>query len=91
MAGHQRTTRRPFTAERRRQFVALLRRGASVADACRLAECGRATAYDRRAADSAFRLAWDRAAATAQDGIDPVVIAQAARIAAATTTLDEHR
>lgn len=91
MTGHQRTPRQPFAAERRRQFVAALRRGSTVAEACRLACCGRATAYDRRAADIAFRRAWDRAVAIAWYGIDPLAVARAARIAAATTTLDEHQ
>jgi transposase len=90
VTGHQRTTRRPLTAARRRQFIAAVRRGASVAEAARLAGAGRSTVYDARARDAGFRLAWARAAATARTGHDPLLLAQAARAAAATTTSTEE-
>src|SRR3990167_1973902 len=71
--------RRTTAAEREQQrtraqakFLNVLRVSCNVAGACRAAKIGRRTAYDWRAADEEFALAWKDAEEEAADALEQV-------------------
>lgn len=55
------------------QFLAALRQGLTVGEACTAAKLARRTAYDRRQKDAAFRVAWDTAYEAGNDAIEAEV------------------
>lgn len=71
---------RPKTAAEREQqreraqqkFLNVLRVSCNVAGACRAAKIGRRTAYDWRAADEGFALAWKDAEEEAADSLEQI-------------------
>lgn len=66
------------TAKKREQFLAALRSNGTVFSACKAAGIGRATAYEWRTDDEAFRAAWDEALDDATDLLEDVAIRRAA-------------
>ena len=65
------------TSQKRETFLARLADGASVTQAAAAIGAGRATMYDWRAADEAFRTAWDEAVESATEVIKSVLYNQA--------------
>ncbi len=61
-----------MTEERRKAFLAALRRGATVAAAAGAAGVARSTAYAWRARDSRFAAAWDDAVEDGTDALEDV-------------------
>lgn len=55
------------------QFLAALRQGLTIGEACTAAKLARRTAYDRRQRDAAFRAAWDAAYEAGNDAIEAEV------------------
>lgn len=65
------------TTEKEQAFFASLREGHSVAGACKSAGFARRTAYEWRAADEAFRAAWDDAVEEGTDELEDEAVQRA--------------
>lgn len=60
-------------ADQAATFLAALRQGLTIGEACTAAKLVRRTAYKRRTGDAAFRAAWDEAYETGNDAIEAEV------------------
>jgi hypothetical protein len=76
MADGDRTNRSPRA--RRKQwkpaFLAELRRGATVSEACQASGIGRTTAYEARGRDPEFAARWDEAEEDAVDRVEAILL-----------------
>lgn len=71
------TGRAKVRADQNARFLAALREGVTVKEACAAANVPRLTIYDRRKRNGAFRAAWDEAYTVGNDAIEAEVFRRA--------------